>query len=1284
MRFPAVICFFAASVPFLAQTTEPGTGAPTEAIRNQFASAYERGQFPRLAALPPSGPVRRHGATGLIQEFTDSTRTSGRLALVRATAIADDGNAVYQVLTDLFAHYSSVGVAAAGYPLHDTQACPDAACTWAAFSLNHALFAYSSGANDPQAVTVRDPFYTRWQFFGGISRMGAAISAETAVTSSLGGDATMQSFRSGVLYNVTSGALNGRLVAVREPVYALYLARGAHTGSLGLPTTDEQVLSNGRRRQTFQGGSIEYDENTAPVVRAPIASITLRPSTSPVRLAIGAVLTLQAVATGSDGAELSDRQVTFTTSNSRVASIEATGSTALVRAVGGGTARIIATAEGTSSLPVEIIVESQCCAVGEGAPTAAIQQSFQLAVARTRINVRLPGPERVRRAGSGYVQEFQGTDPNNPVRYLLAISDQSAQAYVVTGAILVRYEELGGPASVLGFPAGDASAAGRQVFEHGALAGSPLQLVTGVILTRWASTGYETGAPGLPAGPAAPVTSVSGATGFSQRFVGGVIAGTSKGAFLVAGAIAERYAADAGAAGALGFPTGEEVASAGGRRQEFEGGVAELSGSAVAVTLTERQPAASASPSSVLPGARVRLTVSGFPDRSTLRIGVQGQQDFIVSTRAGAFTWEVLVPASASPGPVRITAIATDNSALNAEGTYTVRSLAEARVQITKVLGDTQTGAPGSVLPHPLRIQLKDEAGNPVSGMTIRFTASPGASTSPESATTDLSGYAETRLRLPDSDRVALVSAEGARQVATFSARAAGAAILNFPRLSMTSSELLGHGSIPISESGALLTALASMVRFYQNKGSLGAPNGLADVATLNDFLRRTCSTDSRGQQFCDGFLAGRGGGAPIVNIWRLPRFVGGTLEVALERADMNMVRALVSGGSPVLVALDVDSGNGRGSHFVVATGVASDGSLSVFDPDPVLGRTRLSDYLDGFQASGQTWKGELAAVLRLAPGTIARSGFAVLSDTPVAVTSRAGVCGTEIAWLETPVRTATSSGEPPRLRQRYCDGEAAEYQMEFAGGSGGRATVIDLGEGGSRTELAGGGPVAFRLARPGSSLEIAPQTVSIAPRGIVNAANFTPDVAPGGLAAIFGRGLARAGTDTRVLIGGRPAAVVAALPFQLNVQVPFEAVPGMNTVVVESPWGTVEQQVEVRSVAPAIFRTGSGNNGAVVNQSGELNTPLRPARRGEAVVIYATGLGAVTGSGALKSVQNTVTAVAREQELRVLYAGLTPGFIGLYQINLVIPVTLAPGIEIPLTLRQGNWESVPVDISVL
>jgi uncharacterized protein (TIGR03437 family) len=46
-------------------------------------------------------------------------------------------------------------------------------------------------------------------------------------------------------------------------------------------------------------------------------------------------------------------------------------------------------------------------------------------------------------------------------------------------------------------------------------------------------------------------------------------------------------------------------------------------------------------------------------------------------------------------------------------------------------------------------------------------------------------------------------------------------------------------------------------------------------------------------------------------------------------------------------------------------------------------------------------------------------------------------------------------------------------------------------------------------------------------------------------------------------------------------------------------------------------------------------------------------------------------------------YAGLAPGFIGLYQVNLAVPASAAPGTDLPLKLRQGQAESNPVPVSL-
>jgi uncharacterized protein (TIGR03437 family) len=96
-----------------------------------------------------------------------------------------------------------------------------------------------------------------------------------------------------------------------------------------------------------------------------------------------------------------------------------------------------------------------------------------------------------------------------------------------------------------------------------------------------------------------------------------------------------------------------------------------------------------------------------------------------------------------------------------------------------------------------------------------------------------------------------------------------------------------------------------------------------------------------------------------------------------------------------------------------------------------------------------------------------------------------------------------------------------------------------------------------------------------------------------------------------------------------------------------------------------------------------------------EAVVIYASGLGPVegtviTGSPASSSVlepaklpvECILAAGGREYLAQVLFAGSAPGFIGVNQLNVVIPDTVPAGIA-RLKLRAGGVDSNEVLIAI-
>jgi uncharacterized protein (TIGR03437 family) len=94
-----------------------------------------------------------------------------------------------------------------------------------------------------------------------------------------------------------------------------------------------------------------------------------------------------------------------------------------------------------------------------------------------------------------------------------------------------------------------------------------------------------------------------------------------------------------------------------------------------------------------------------------------------------------------------------------------------------------------------------------------------------------------------------------------------------------------------------------------------------------------------------------------------------------------------------------------------------------------------------------------------------------------------------------------------------------------------------------------------------------------------------------------------------------------------------------------------------------------------------EANTSA-PATTGDYLVIYALGLGAVTPTLAVEDgapastyeyAVGPVTATIGGVPATVLFAGLTPGFVGLYQVNVTVPAGITPGNQIPVTVSVAG-----------
>ena len=1317
LRF-LLTCLFATIT--YAQTTSAGfaigQGAPTEAIRQRFVRNYYRGRFPAVTSLPALTDVNAFGGTGYIQEFPDLTKNAGlRHALIVGNSLIDDEGFIidtYQVFASMYAYYISggLGFANLGFPVSDTDIVEVRDATgvtlqtyqYQFFQKSYALFVWS-GPPDITSTntnfTLREPFFSRWKALGQIGGLGAATSVETAVTLA-GVTATRVNFERGYLFNTTVGPSAGRIVAVREPINSIYRAAGGPTGRLGLPLNDELQLANGRRRQTFQGGSVEYGPGETPVLRNAVFAVTLT-SVGSLRLNLNDTFQLRAQMVTTAAESVSDRDVSWTTSNSRVIQIaiapNQTG-IATLRAVGGGSAFITATSEGKTSSPLTVFVSAPCCSIGEGAPTAALQQAFQDAVTRNRLSPRLPSASPVQRFGAGYLQEFAAADSG--ARFVLAKPDSSSLAYLLSGGLLTAFESAGGPGGSLGYPASDPSGTGRQLFENSAaLAGDPVQAVEGVLLTRWAQLGYEAGTLGNPISAVTRFLTFNATAGRAQSFRHGALLMAESGSlanrpFYVVGVMAAKYSEAGGAVGTSGLPISDEFQVGGRRRQEFEGATLEYTPgeNLVQVTQKPRRPTVLSTPATVVAGNKVRLSAGGFEPGSQLRISVTGQPDFVVTTTSGSYAWDAFVPATARSGAVTVRAVAAGvTDAPAAETTYQVRALADIRFTLTKLRGDTQTGPPGAVLPVLLRVSLKDEFGSPVANSPVRFNPSPGGSILQPNVSTNSQGEAEASLRLPAGEGVALATAEAGRQAVTFSFRVAAQSLSNFPRLTQNSEDLVGNGNEPLSKKGALVAAAASVLRFHQGRGELAQPNGPADPLVLNQFLRDACVFDAASNKICDAFLtAFDAPGEQVLNPWRAGLFTGGGVDVSVEGATPEAVRDLVAGGSPVVVALALNlNGQPAGSHFVVAIGIDANGLPLLHDPSPALNRQSLGDYLNGFTTAAGAWRGTLTGAFRLLPRAPAAGQFMVYSNAQIGLASVAGPCG---ATLEFPQVAAAPAGialasAPPLIRFRACSAGLSSidpYQLDLASDAGPyRAVFTELGQPSQRVELSAATPAAFRVSRPGGAqLLLAAQTLSVQASQVVNSASFSRLVAPGTLISIFGAGLAGSGALPAVEVDGVPARVGFASPFQINAQIPPSAAPGTATLRIRSPFGTVDQSLEIVLASPAIFTLGAGI-GAVVNQDGQINSPFAPAPRGQTIVIYGTGFGATRAQGQLQVAVTPLTATLNGRSLTVSYAGLTPGIVGLYQANTLIPNDLPPALDYRLVLRQATVDSNPVNVAV-
>jgi len=228
---------------------------------------------------------------------------------------------------------------------------------------------------------------------------------------------------------------------------------------------------------------------------------------------------------------------------------------------------------------------------------------------------------------------------------------------------------------------------------------------------------------------------------------------------------------------------------------------------------------------------------------------------------------------------------------------------------------------------------------------------------------------------------------------------------------------------------------------------------------------------------------------------------------------------------------------------------------------------------------------------------------------------------------------------------------------------------------------------------------KIAPQGTgpAIALAGVSSAAGYGTAIAPGEIVSIYGSALAVTPavangppqplqlSDLQVSVNGVAAPLYYVSPVQVNAQIPFETPLGIARIQVSSSAGAAALSIGVSATAPAIFA------GAIEHAlTGQLVTGTNPAASGEIVAIYCTGLGAVNPpavTGAAPTVPPPQTVLPVEVSIagasaNVSYAGLAPGFAGLYQVNAQVPAGIPSGLQnLQLSARGVAANAVTVAI---